>query len=433
MVTKVTAIRILGSSLIVLALLLLPLPATELMAAEKQTTSKRATKPSQVLGHKVFKQLEEAQAANDAKDYATALGLLNELMAKPKRLNSFEKATIYNFYAVIYYQQDKLDKAKEAYKAVLKQPNIPEGLRNNTMFSLAQLLFITEDYQNSIRVLQKWYSLVENVKPEAYMLEAQAYYQLADYAAAEKPILKALAKAKSRKQKPKENWLALLRAVYYELNNYERAAKVLEVLVRLYPQKVYWTQLSGMYGLLGRQQDQLATMHAAYQAGYLDRESELVNMARLYLAEQAPYGAMQVMKRGLEEGVIEDSVQNLQLYAQALSIGQEYEAQLPVLKRAAEKSGEAKHYVYLGQAHNALGNWQLAAQAYEQAIDIGGLEREGSVLLQLGMARYNAKQYTSARKAFVAALAFPNSEQQASNWIKFVDGEIKREKALANL
>lgn len=422
------------SALALVALLVLQVSPTEVSAAEeKQTSSKRATKRSQVLGQKVYRQLEEAQLANDAKDYATATQLLDELLAKPKRLNSFEKATIYNFYAVIYYQQDRLADAKEAYKQVLKQPNIPEGLRNNTMFSLAQLLFITEDYENSIRVLNKWYSLVENVKPDAYMLEAQAHYQLGDYAAAEKPILKALAKSKERKQKPKENWLGLLRAVYYELNNYERAAKVLEVLVRLYPQKVYWTQLSGMYGLLGRQQDQLATMHAAYEAGYLDRESELVNMARLYLAEQAPYGAMRVMKKGLADGVIEDSVENLQLYAQALSIGQEYEAQIPILKRAADKSGEAKHYVYLGQAQNALGNWASAAKAYEKAIKIGGLDREGSVLMQLGMARYNAKQYQSARRAFVAALKFPKSEAQASNWLKFVDGEIKRQAALAKL
>lgn len=418
---------------VMLALLVPMLPSDVYAAEKKQTQSKRATKRSQVLGQNVFKKLEEAQEANDAKDYALATELLDGLMAKPKRLNSFEKATIYNFYAVIHYQQDRLSDAKEAYKNVLKQPDIPEGLRNNTMFSLAQLLFITEDYENSIRVLQKWYGLVENVKPDAYMLEAQAHYQLGKFAAAEKPILKALSKAKERKIKPKENWLALLRAVYYELNNYERAAKVLEVLVRIYPQKVYWTQLSGMYGLLGRQQDQLATMHAAYKAGYLDREAELVNMARLYLAEQAPYGAMQVMKKGLDDGVIEDNVQNLQLYAQALSVGQEYEAQLPILKRAADKSGEAKHFVYLGQAHNALGRWSEAAKAFERAINIGKLEREGSVLMQLGMARYNAKQYKSARKAFVAALEFPKSQEQASNWLKFVDGEIRRQAALAKL
>lgn len=410
-------------------------PQGQAYAADKSAKqeSKRKTKRSQVIGQKVFKVLEQAQVANDAKDYPQALSLLDGLMAKPKRLNSFEKATIYNFYAVIYYQTEQLDKAKKAYKNVLKQKDIPEGLRNNSLFSLAQLLFVTEDYPTSIRVLQKWYGLVENVKPDAYMLEAQAHYQLGDYQAAEKPILKALGAAKKRKQRPKENWLGLLRAVYYELNNYERAAKVLEVMVRLYPKKVYWTQLAGMYGLQGRQKDQLATMHAANEAGYLDKESELVNMARLYLAEQAPYGAVRVMKAGLESQKIEDSVQNLQLYAQALSLAQEYEAQLPVLEKAAEKSGEGKHYVYLGQAQAALGRWKSAASAYQQALQIGELEREGSVLMQLGMARYNAKQYQAARKAFIKAIEFPKNEKQASNWLKFVEGEIKRQEALAKL
>lgn len=421
-------------SLLALAICLAPLYAQPAYAADKkESQSKRATKRSHVLGQKVFKALEEAQAANDAKDNATALALLDDLMAKPKRLNSFEKATIYNFYAVIYYQEERLEEAKAAYKNVLKETDIPEGLKNNTLFSLAQLLFITEDYQTAIRVLQKWYGLVENVKPDAYMLEAQAHYQLGDYSAAEKPILKALGAAKRRKQAPKENWLGLLRAVYYELNNYERAAKVLEVMVRLYPQKTYWTQLAGMYGLQGRQKDQLATMHAAYEAGYLDQESELVNMARLYLAEQAPYGAVRVIKKALADGHIEDSVQNLQLYAQALSLAQEYEAQLPVLESAAQKSGDAKHYVYLGQAQAALGHWQQAAEAYEKALLAKELERKGSVFMQLGMARYNAKQYPSAKKAFLAAVSFPQSEKQANNWLKFVEGEIKRAEALAKL
>lgn len=407
--------------------------ANDVHAAEENQKPKRKTKRSQVLGQKVFKALEEAQAANDAKDNPKALEILDELMAKPKRLNSFEKATIYNFYAVIYYQQEDLDKAKQSYKNVLKQADIPEGLRNNTLFSLAQLLFITEDYKTAIRVLQKWYGLVENVKPDAYMLEAQAHYQLGDYKAAEKPILKALSAAKKRKQRPKENWLGLLRAVYYELNNYARAAKVLEVMVRVYPKKVYWTQLAGMYGLQGKQKQQLATMHAAYEAGYLNKEAELVNMARLYLAEQAPYGAARVMKAGFDQDQIEENVNNLQLYAQALSLAQEYEAQLPVLKKAAEKSGEGKHYVYLGQAQAALAKWKDAAGSYQRALNTKELDRRGSVLMQLGMARYNAKQYQSAKKAFAQAIEFPDNEEQASNWLKFVNSEIQRQDALAKL
>ncbi len=401
------------------------------LAKDDDQRRKPPTKVTEKLSHKVFEQIQKAQEALEAKDLVTAEALINELGAKPDKLNDYEKAQMYNFLAAIHYEQGKIDATIDDYIAVLKLPNAPEQIRNNSLFRLAQLYFVQEDYAKSVKVLDKWMSLqVEGIRPEAYMLKAQAYYQLDQFAQAEEPIVAALKEAKLRGQGPKESWLALLRAVYYEQAEYAKAVKVLAQLVKRWPKPSYYLQLSGMLGLMGEQKGQLYVMHAAYAAGMLENEFQILNMARLYMAEDAPFPAIEILEQGLSDGRIEETAQNLQLLAQAMSLAKEPEAQIPVLEKAARLSGEARQYMYLGQAQIALYRWSDAAKSLEQALKIGGLDRPGSVYMQLGTAYYNQKAFSRAKQAFKEASAFEDYASQADQWVRFVNQEIKRVRAL---
>lgn len=399
-------------------------------AAEKERPVKPPTKTTQTLRMDTYKKLEVVQQAFDAKDYAAALAGLNEIKAKEEKLNDYEKATLYNMYAAVYYAQDNTPKAIEAYSTVLKQPNLPEGLRDSTLFALAQMYFVIEQYDKAVAVLKKWFEVAQDPSADAYVLMGQAYYQQQKYKDAEREILQGLKVAKAKQQAPKENWLALLRAVYYELDDYARSAKVLEILIGLYPKESYYLQLSGMYGLMENQKAQLATLHAAYEAGMVTQQPELLNLARLYLVEEAPYPAVRLLKKGFDAHAIEHSAETLQLYAQALSFAKEYEAQIPVLEQLAELTGEAKHYTYLGQAQSELGKWKEAVSAYEQALKGKNVDDAASIRMQLGTALFNAGRLQEARRTFVASSESEKYAGSAANWVKFVSSEIERREAL---
>jgi len=418
------------NTLVALLVGLLMVSLDPVQAAEKEKPVKPPTKMTQTMRADTYKKLEVVQKAFDAKDYAGALTGLNELKAKEDKLNDYEKATLYNLYAAVYYAQDNTAKAIEAYTTVLKQPNLPEGLRDSTLFALAQMYFVIEDYDKAVAILKKWFEVTPEPSADAYVLLAQAYYQQQKYKDAEKEILSGLRIAKAKQQQPKENWLALLRAVYYELNDYARSAKVLEILIGLYPKESYYLQLSGMYGLMGDQKAQLATLHAAYEAGMVTKQSELLNLARLYLVEEAPYPAVRLLKKGFDSNAIETSAETLQLYAQALSFAKEYEAQIPVLEQLAELTGEAKHYTYLGQAQSELGNWKAAVAAYEQALRSKNIDDPASIRMQLGTALFNAGRLSEARRTFIASSESEKYAESAANWVKFVSAEIERREAL---
>lgn len=388
------------------------------------------SKQTQTLRADTYKKMEVVQTAFDNKDYPGAIRALDEINARADKLNDYERAMLWNYYAAVRYAQNDVKGAIAAYSMVLKQPNLPEGLRNNSLYSLAQMYFISEDYKKAVVVLNRYLTTVENPSPDAHVLLAQAHYQTSDFRGAEKSLLTALRMARANQQPPKENWLALLRAVYYEQKEYDKSVKVLEALAGRYIKDSYWLQLSGMYGLDDQQQRQLAALHAAYRNGMVTRAADLLNLARLYMVEGAPFSAVRLLTRSMRDKQLVLNVENLQLYAQALSLAKEYEQQVPVLKKLAEMSGEARHYVYLGQAQAELGHWGDAIDSYRAAFKQGGLEDPAAVQMQLGTALFNDGQLLDARESFMVARSSPKVGPTAANWVKFVTAEIEKRDAL---
>lgn len=404
--------------------------APSVQAADDKKTVKPQTKVTQTLSQATYKQMEVAQKAFEAKDYKGAEAALNVLKAKYEKLNDYEKATLWVQYAAIYRTTEDNRRAIEAYTNVLKQANLPDGLRDNSLFALAQTYFLLEDYPKSIKVLDKWFSVVADVQPDAYILYAQAYYQQQKYAEAKAPILKALTVAKARNQEPKENWLGLLRAVFFELKDYNSAVRVMELLVAQYPKDTYFIQLSGLYGLQGNQRKQLNVMHAAYKGGFITNVGDVLNLARLYLAEEAPQQAVNLITARMKDKLIPLNAENLQLLAQALAIAKETERSIPVLVKLSSLTGESKHYNFLGQAYSQTGEWAKAAEAYSAALKGANVSNPGSLNMQLGTVLYNSGKLAEARQAFSQASGSESQTEAAANWVKFINTEIERNQAL---
>lgn len=399
-------------------------------ADQKGKPEKPQTKLTQTISPATYKQMELAQKAFEAKDYKGAEADLDVLKAKVDKLNDYEKATLWNLYAAVFRSQEDNKRAVEAYIQVLKQDNLPEGLRDNALFSLAQTYFLMEDYKKSIAVMNKWFAVVQDVQPDAYILLAQAYYQLQDYNGAKQPIITALKIAKQRNLPFKENWLGLLRAVFYETKDYPNAIKTMEILVANYPKDTYFLQLSGLYGLQGDQKTQADLMHVAYLGGYVTRSSDILNVARLYMAQGAPQRAVDLIKSRLKDKALEINVDNLQLLAQGLAMARDVDESIPVLSKLASMSGESKHYNFLGQAYSQQGEWAKAAEAFSSALSAKNVSNPPSLQVSLGTAYYNAGKLQAAKQAFNAASSSPAEHDTASNWVKFIDTEIQRNEAL---
>jgi lipopolysaccharide biosynthesis regulator YciM len=300
-----------------------------------------------------------------------------------------------------------------------------------TRYGLAQLYVQTADWERASAMLQSWFKVVEDPAPEAYFLIAQVCYELKQYERGLHNLAAAMKAAQQRGDAPREQWYVLLRALHHELGDTANTARSLETLARLWPKKEYFLQLSAIYGEMQRAPQQLAAMEAAYFAGWLEGESELVNLGYLYLDAGVPWKAAQLLEQSLARQRIEASPKNLELIGIAWRQARENARATDFLEQAAAAADDAEMWARLASFELDEEHHQQAADAARKALALGGGRRPDNARVVLGMALYGLRQYEEARSAFSAAATDTRSQKIATQWLRFLDNAIERERLLA--
>ena len=205
----------------------------------------------------------------------------------------------------------------------------------------------------------------------------------------------------------------------------------MEILLKYYPKKQYWVQLSHMYGEQKKESEQLSAMDTAYVQGMLDKGTEQVTMAYLYLNADLPYKAAKVMDKGLKDKSIDGKSKNWEIAGSAWRQAQEVEKSIPAMETAASKSDTGELYARLGSIYLDGDQFKKAITAINKGLSKGGVKRPDNARLVLGMAYFNTKQYDKAREAFKAAGRDERSAKYADQWIKYMESELQRQRSLA--
>jgi tetratricopeptide (TPR) repeat protein len=399
-------------------------------AQEGEPKEERKTKRTQAMNNKVYEKLQAAQELVEAKDIPGALEVLDKLQDGKKPLNDAEMANVLNLYAFIYYSQEDFPKALRSYERIVELPMAPEGTVIQARYSLAQLYFVTEDYEKGVAALLEWFAVTEAPTASAYILLSQGYYQMSNYDKSLENVEIAIRMYKESGKVPKENWLGLQRFLYYEKQDYKKVVAILDELLVHYPKKQYWLQLSGMYSELKDDGGQLYAMETAYVQGMLDQEKELVNMASLFLMNDVPYKAAVILDKGMKAKIIEPTTKNLQLLGGSWRQAQEIKKAIPEMARAAAKSDDGDLWAKLCNIYLDNDDFKEAVESCDKGLKKGGVKRPDTAHLVKGMAHFNLKQYKSARSEFNEAKKDKRSKKYAEQWIKFMNKELERQKSL---
>lgn len=399
-------------------------------AAEQKKAPSSMKVPA--MRNRVYTQLARAQQLADSGDKIEGFSVLDDVRDRIEQLNSYEKAMLWNFYGFMYYANDDVDNAVESFKQVIAQEAIPESLYQSTVYSLAQLSMQQQDYTQALSFLKSWQE--SNTKPlqaSHHIVFAQVYYQDKKYEQAVEHIEQAVLLAETENQLPKENWLILQRAAYYELKQPEKVTLVMEVLVKLYQKPQYWLQLAGMYGEIGQESKQLGAMETAWQAGYIDKSSDIIMLAQLYLFNELPYKAAKLLDDAIAKGIVVANEKRIQLMAQAYVMAKEDDKAIPVLIKGSEIAENGQFDEQLAQAYLNTEDWQLAIDAANKAIERGGLDNEGNMHLALGMGYFNLQQFERSLSAFEQAKKFKVVSKTAKQWVVYVTKEQEYQSQLA--
>lgn len=393
-------------------------------AKEKKSWRRKGRqREGKALGHKMdertAKRLGQALEYLQEDEFELAEQELNKL--RMRSLNPFERAQTQRIYAFVEFGKGDTDAARARLQAAFDENALPAGEQAAVLFQIVQLYLGDQNWQEVVNHLQRWFQIEPNPNAAAYYILALSHYQLGDLEAALDPAQQAIHLAVT----PQESWLRLLLALRLTRKEYEPAIPLLETLIRLYPQKLYWVQLSTLHGVLGDYTEALVPLQLAYQQDLLDQDSEFRRLAQLMLYLELPYRAAEVMKKGFDEGILEQDTEAHELLGNSHIAAREYEAAVAPLLRAAELSEDGEIYYRLAQVHLQREKWAEATSALREAMKKGGLEDHGAVQLLMGIAYYSQKQPEQATRWFKRAKKNPKTRDDATNWLNYLQREQK--------
>ncbi len=455
------AINVKNSCLVLMIAMLLGIGFSSNLMAEvhadtakvSQNSDKKAKKKrvrrAQTMRPKIFKKLDKVRELVDEKKYDEALSSLKSI-GKVKR-NSYEVAMTWNMHAYHHFNQENYAQAAAAYEKVISTKRVPDSLMQTTLYSLAKLYLVQEKYQVALTKLNNWFELAENPGADALMIRAQAHYQLEQFQQSLTDIKHALSITQEKGKKPKENWLLMARAVYYQNKDYQGMERSLKELIALYPNSTsvsqYWVQLSAVYNELGQPEAELAALETAYDQGLLLKEAQLVSLAQAMLGKEIPYKAAQILLLGMKNNTVDKNAKNLSLLADSLMLAKEYEQAILVMEKAAKLSDSAKDYYKLAQIHTERQDWAHALMNVSKALDkiqldikqtekqqedqyrdvkrLGSIKENEARILK-GLILFNMKDLLLAQAEFEVAAQFPESKKIAHQWLTYIESEAKR-------
>ena len=406
------------------------------VAAEDEKPQKTRRVPS--MSEQTYKRLAEAQEFIDLKDLDGAEAVLQGMLNRIRRYNGNEMGQIHNMLGFVYFSREDYKAAIREYAMVVSQGDeIPEGLEITTLYTLAQLSFVDEQYTEALRYMEIWLTKANNPGPSPHIFMGQVYYQMEDYPSAILQIEKGIDVAQTRGTSVKENWWGLLNYLYYEQENMPKVLEILEIMVEDFPKRIYWIRLAGIQGQEGMEKEQVYTMQAAYTAGFLEQERDLTNFAGLLMQEEVPIRAAHVMREGLDNEIIERTDKNLRSLGQAYQLAQEVDLAIPVFEDAGKLSDDGRIFERLAHLYLEADEYQKCVAASKNALDKGGLRKLQNVQVVQGMCEYNRDNLTPARRSFVSCrnesrrVKDQYNQRVCQQWITFIDREANRRRVLA--
>ena len=428
-------------------------PSKALAAEDSKKT--RRIPHIQPTTHKRLQQAEELVRGDEEKetppDFEAARTLLEDMLPREgrrSRYNGNELAQVHNMLAFVYWELERPDLTIHHYEQVLaKVPDISEGMELSTMYQLAKLYFMqgmntegasaSEYYNQTLSMMARWMTLNEQVGPDVYHFLSQVYYQLDDHPKSIENLETAIRLTQERGNVVKEQWWSMLQSLHYGQENWDRCIEILEVLVNEYPKRDYWITLAAVYGEAEDERRQLLALEAAHVGGFLTKESDVRSYGALLLTNSVPYRASTYVKQGLDDGVLEPTLDVLKLHGQALVSAEEIDDAISVFEEAAKLAEDGKIFNMLATLYLDKDKFADCERTAKLALDKGDLMSEMRTKITLASCQFYLDDLVSARKTFVDVRRQARRaedgrlERNAGDWIKFIDSEDKRLQAIA--
>lgn len=367
---------------------------------------------------------------NDIQNYISE----NKLAKAKEELNELKEdlnkglglALTYQLLAQVALVQEQTDKAIDYFKQALEQKAFNEQQTITLSSTIAQLYLTQNKPDETIKTLNpvlkkaaENQEVYDKIKSETFIILGAAYQIKEDF----KNAIIRLKQGIKRKSPPKENWLQMLMAAYYQIKDYANSAKVVEQLIRLKPNKEsYWQQLTSLYQLQNKYRKALTTLELAHSSGVLKKQESYLLLVQLLMRFDIPERGGRILQDAIQKGVVEASEKQWKLLATAFEQGKQRIRAIEALKKAAYTAKNGELFFRAGQLAYAQADYKQLIELLDKAVRRGiKTKQKGQAYLLIGMAWFELENVNQARAYFLKAEKIASTSVSAKGWLNYIE------------
>lgn len=393
------------------------------------------------LSQATYDQINRIQTLLSNNKFDQAISVAKDLLPRARRESSYAEAFVDQLIANAYLMQKDYDAAEPYLQNVINLHALQPQSQQSVIYELATIYLSQNKYDQSINLYKQVMAQMEKSRqipdPALYYHLGLAYSFKGDYQQAynyieegiqkrENPITPKGAKQPVKPQPIPKDWYQNLFVVVYKLKDYHKANDIAKLMVTNWPSdKDFWNYYANTFLLLHEDRDATAVYALMLKRGLLKSKDDYMQLASLYIEQQAPYKAASLLSKGMNEGIVPKTADNYDLLSSTWIQAQEWDKALDALGKEAALAPTGD--IYLRQASIYLNKqeYRKAVATAQDAISKGGLRDTGQAWMILGQAAYQAKETDVALKAFHKAENYKSQVKSARNWIKYVIANSK--------
>jgi tetratricopeptide (TPR) repeat protein len=401
----------------------------------------RAANPS--LSPKTYQALNDIQVLLTENKFSEAEDGLKDL--EENLTPSFGLALTYQIHAQLFLAQENRIQALIYFNKALALEAMKATQAVSLATNVAQLYLADSQVVEAISVLQIRIEAAEKEKvgstnSMAFITLGSAFQLKQDF----KNAIVWLKQGIDRSKPPRENWLQMLMAAYYQLKQYPEAISVLDQLIVMNETKEeYWLQQASLQQMRNKPKEALNVLQLANVRNILVKEEGLIILVQLLITEGVPERAGRILQELLEQEKITLNDDNWKLLASAWLQSRERKRAITAFINAAEyslqlvdkslkekeevnkietKQEAAKLYYRSAQLQFDESDFKGAISSFTKARVLGltGSKRGLSFLMQ-GSAYFELEEYQNAKVYFSKALEEPKSTNSAKAWLDYME------------
>jgi len=348
--------------------------------------------------------------------YAEAKSGLTSMVNK-SGVSGYVQALIYQLLGHIDQLQGKYGAAAANFKKSIDLDALPNTTHFQMMLQSAQLQMLGGNHQAGLRLLDEYFAVVDEVPDSAFAIKANAHARLEQFREGKGAIKQAI----QLSDKPKESWYQLLLAFHSELSEYREMSEVLKLLISISPHKqTYWMQLSSVYFTLKEDEKSLAVLVLASEKGMLEKESEYMQLFKMYSYNGIPYKAANTLQDALDTKKVESNFKNWKQAGAIWYEARELDKALLAYAKASQYATDGDMDLTRSYLYVDMEDYPKAVESITSALQKGGLDnaKTGDAWLMLGMSQASLNKYSQARTAFNNATKYEKVRGNAQQWLQ---------------